>query len=466
MNSVFLKIFHKIPNSIQFQLNTAYSKFPIQLRLGPAFWNTYSFLQKSQWWSKEVLEQYQMSQLRILLNHSYANVPYYRKTFDSIGLKPQHIHNLDDLSKVPLLTKDVFKLNYNEMVARNFDLTNLIKSNTSGTSGKPLQFYQEISENEKEWAFICHQWSRVGYKPGDPRVELRGKVIHGENRAILNPYSNVLRLSPLIENPLIAKYYLKKIKAFNSSFLHGYPSAIASFAFTIKKYDLKVPFRLKAVFFTSELVYEWQKVIVQEVFGCRTFSHYGMSEHVATAAECEQSAHYHFIPQYGITEIDPITNEIIATSFLNNINPFIRYRTTDTVSTPFRSKCNCCTRNYFPIVEDIQGRIEDYIITPEGTLISPAIITHPFKNLRTVKDTQLIQESATQLILRVVLWDRIISKDSATELRQLSMGLQEILGVNIQIKTEIVNELKRLKSGKFKWILSEVSKGLIERGLD
>ncbi|MDG6223236.1 MAG: hypothetical protein QCH99_08250 [Candidatus Bathyarchaeota archaeon] len=459
-------VLSRLPNSLKTFLKYSYSTVPCSVRLGKAFWQTYLFLQISQWWTREQLENYQMEQLRGLLQHTYDNVPYYRKIFDVNKFKPKDIHTLDDLKTLPTLDKNTFKNSFKELIARNIsDYGHLQNSHTSGTSGKPLHFYLGFSETEREWAFVCHQWSRVGYKPGDPRVELRGPVSSGAGQVIHDPINNVLRLSPRIDDVKIAQYYLKRMKLFNSPFLHGYPSAIATFAHIIRKHNLEIPFKLKAVLFTSEVVYDWERETVQEVFGCRVFSHYGMSEHVATAAECERSNYYHFVPQYGITEIDPKTHEIIATSFLNYANPFIRYRTTD-IAQSVLSKCKYCVRHYFPIIKKIQGRLEDYIITPSGTLIPPAIITHPFKELKNIKDTQLIQESVNQLVLCVVLWDKPVSKASKAELKQLSKDLQEILGVDMQIKTEIMDEIELLKSGKFKWIISNVSKGLIEKGLE
>jgi len=438
---------------------------PVSVRYRRIFRETYYFLQTSQWWSKEKLKKYQLMRLRRLLHHAYENVPYYRKVFKQRNLVPNDIKSLEDLKKLPVLDKDTFKKHFNEIIARNINLKNTVLSHTSGTTGKPLQFYQSHSELEKERAFICHQWSRVGYRPGDPCVEIRGSIIGGKYPIEYDSIGNVLRLSPRIDNKEVAQFYLRKIKAFGAKYLHGYPSAIASFASIVKKYGLSVPFKLKAVFFASEKVYDWEREIVEEVFKARVFSHYGLAEHVALAAECEFSSYYHFVPQYGIVEIDPQTHEIIATGFLNYVNPFIRYRTTDVVSLPILSSCPYCGRNYFPIVRDIEGRLEDFIITPQGLSISPAVITHPFKNLKTIKESQLIQESLHKVVLRVVPWSRE-EKMLKAELQFLSTALQEILGPDMQIEVEIVEEIKKTKSGKFKWIISKVSKGLIERGLE
>jgi phenylacetate-CoA ligase len=443
-----------------------YEAVPVSIRLGKTFWETYNFLQESQWWSAEKLKKYQLLQLKRLLYHSYENVPYYRMIFKEKNLKPSDIKSLDDLRKLPVLDKDTFKLNFSKMMARNIDVKKLRMSHTSGTTGKPLQFYQEPFESEKEWAFICHQWSRVGYRPGEPRVELRGPIIRGKSRVYYDPITKVLRLLPYIETKEVAEYYIKIIKSFGTNFLHGYPSVIASLAYMVKRYNIAVPFKLKAVLFASENVYDWEREIVEEVFKCRVFAHYGLAEHVALAAECEYNHFYHFVPQYGITEIDPDTHEIIATGFLNYVNPFIRYKTTDIASSPVISKCENCGRNYFPIVEKIEGRLEDFIVTPQGTLIAPSAITHLFKDLKTIKENQLIQEAPDQIVLRVVPWNKNMEEALKAELYCLCQGLREILGTDMQIKIEVVDEIERLKSGKFKWIQSKVSKGLIEKGLD
>jgi phenylacetate-CoA ligase len=454
----------RLPYPIQQSIRYVYSLIPPRIRYGRVFWETYNFLQESQWWSKERLEDYQMQQLNKLLKHAYENVPYYRRVFDERGLKPKDIQSLNDFKKLPYLDKNTFKLHAQDMIARNFSLKKLHMSHTSGTTGKPLQFYQDDFAAQREWAFIHHQWSRVGYKPGDARVEFRGAV-NRSNPVYYDPVSKVLRLSPLVDSKETAIYYMEKIESFGSQFLHGYPGAIASFANAIKQFKLIVPFQLKAVLFASEAVYEWEREIVREVFNCRIYSHYGMAEKVVLAAECEYSDHYHCLPQYGITEIDPNTREIIGTGFLNYANPFIRYRTTDIASLPVFTKCEKCGRNYYPVFAKVEGRLEDFIITPKGALIAPAIITHPFKDLKTIKDTQVVQESLGCVTLKAVPWDKSNMELLKLELKTLCGDLQSILGDEMQIKSEIVDEVQHPKSGKFKWVISNISRDSLEKGI-
>ena len=69
----------KLPYPIKQSLKYIYGTIPLSTRYGKAFRDTYKFLQESQLWSREKLEDYQMQQLSKLLHHAYENVPYYRK---------------------------------------------------------------------------------------------------------------------------------------------------------------------------------------------------------------------------------------------------------------------------------------------------------------------------------------------------------------------------------------------------
>ena len=457
-----INLIRKAPSWIKKPIKYVYGLIPYEKGLGKVFWDTYNFLQESQWWSKEKLEEYQMQQLEKLLHHAYENVPYYRRVFDERRLKPKDIQDFDDLKKLPYLTKDTFRDNFNneKIIAKNIKLSRLPMSHTSGTTGKPLQFYTNKDTGIKEWAFICHQWSRVGYKPSDKRIELRGSV-NQKNPIFYSKPSNVIRFSPIIENKEKAKLYLKKMEEFGAEFLHGYPGAIASFALLIKQYKLKINFKLKAILFASEIIYEWERKIAEEVFGCRIFSHYGCAEKVILAAECEKNQIYHCLPQYGVTEFNPQTKEVIATGFLNTVNPFIKYKMTDVALNPRVDPCQECYRNYYPVFDGIEGRLEDFIVTSEGSLIAPAIITHPFKDLKTIKNTQIIQKSTEKIILRIVSLESINKDLLNEEIQFLSKELKKIIGEKIKIIPEVVNEIELSSSGKFKWIISEIANNFI-----
>lgn len=452
---------NRLPFPFKRGLKYFHGILPPRLRYGKIFWETYNFLKKSQWWSQEKLLDYQMGQLSKLLKHAYDNVPHYRKIFNERDFKPKNIQCVDDLKKLPYLDKDTFKANFDDMIARIYKCDSLPTGHTGGTTGKPLQFYEDPTTFQKELAFIFHQWSRVGYSPGEPRVVLRG-IINREKPIYYNPRQKFLKFYPITDSKERVKYYIERMKSFGAEFLHCYPGAVTSFALAIKKYGISVPFKLKAVFFASEPVYKWQREIVREVFNCKLLSHYGLGEKVVLAAECENSRSYHCMPQYGITEFDPYSNEIIGTGFINYANPFIRYRTTDIATKQVYLGCKYCGRNYYPIFERVEGRIGDLIITPEGVMISPASLTLPFMDLKTIKNAQIVQNSLNKVIINVEKWDKSDEKEFEREVEQLCKDLSDFFGGNINVSWNLMDKVKRTKSGKFKWVHSNVSKEFIK----
>lgn len=452
----------RLPYPLLQPIKYLYGAVPSSVRLGRVFWDTYDFLRDSEAWDRTRLEEYQMNQLVRLLAQAKATVPYYGRLFAEYGFDPHDLSSLTDLSRIPVLEKDTVRTAGTEMLSTAVSRRGLRVSHTSGTTGKPLQFWEDPSVSQKEMAFIFHQWARVDYKPGEPRVELRGPVIRGGSE--YNPHLRVLRLSPAIHGKETTVSHLEKMRTFGARFLHGYPSAIASFAFSIKQQGLKVPFNLRAVLFASEAVYTWEREVVQEAFNCRVFSHYGCAEKVILAAECEESVSYHCLPQYGVTEFEPDTGAIIATGFVNTVFPFIRYKLTDRVSLPTKDGCHECGRSYFPVFERVEGRLEDFLIAADGTPISPAIVTHPFKDLKSVRETQIIQDDIDRIVLRATLWPDANTDLVKQELQYLQKALKAIVGCS-NVAVEIVDTLPKEASGKFRWIISNISSDMLQKGL-
>ncbi len=461
------RVTNVLPAGFKEALKRVYGSIPSRLRLKKVFWETYNFLQESQWWDEGRLREYQQRVLAGLLEHAYVNVPFYRKVFNSIGLLPSDIEDVEDLKALPMTSKDLLRRRIEDFLSEGCDIKRMNVVTTSGTTGKSVSLYEPHDVRYKEFAFICHQWSRVGYSPGELRVEIRGQIFT-DRRYQYNPVENAVRLSPLIDSRHTAEYYLDKINSMGARFIHGYPGAISSLAFAVRKYGIKIPFRLKAVLFASENVYPWQRQLVNEVFDCRVYSHYGMAEKVCLAGECERSNTYHFVPQYGVTEIDERTGEIIATGFLNRAVPLLRYRTGDLASHPWKISCDECHRDYYPIIDRLEGRVGDVIFNKDGIPVSPVVLARPFKDLKHLQETQLVQFEPGRLLVKAVPASYAQLKDCMDELEEVVFKLKVLLGQEVVIDHEIVEGIERTGSGKFCWIIShcgdEIMRDMLGRG--
>ena len=87
---------------------------------------------------------------------------------------------------------------------------------------------------------------------------------------------------------------------------------------------------------------------------------------------------------------------------------------------------------------------ESIVTLPDGRLISPSVLTHPFKPMHNIAESQIIQESVDRLVVKVVKKDTYTKKDED----QLLFAFNERLGKSIKIRVEYVDQISRTKSGK------------------
>lgn len=86
------------------------------------------------------MKAYQDKSIRKVVKYAY-NVPLYNKEYKEQGIHPSDIRGLNDLKKLPIITKNDLRENYpNGIIPENFDKENSFLLSTSGSSGKPLFF--------------------------------------------------------------------------------------------------------------------------------------------------------------------------------------------------------------------------------------------------------------------------------------------------------------------------------------
>lgn len=457
------KLVKKLPHPIKQGLKYIYGSIPPRFRYGNVFWDTYNFLQESQWWSREKLEEYQMQQLEKLLKHAYENVPYYRRVFDERGLKPKDINDFEDLKKLPYLTKEIIQENLPDLVAKNYPKSNLQYVTTGGSTGIPLGFYQQKNvSNAKELAFMLIQWNRVGFKIGDKCVVLRGNVVHSASKSKFWEYDQVNKNLILSSYHMTAETlprYIAKIREFKPDFIQAYPSAITILSKFMKENDIEPFPTVKAILCASENLYPWQVDLLESILKCRIWDFYGHSERAALAGQCEKSNYYHIQPEYGIVELvgddgKPVTGddsmgEIVATGFNNFACPFIRYRTMD-MAVSSNTKCEC-GRNY-ALLKRIEGRLQELIITKNNRLISMTAINMHSDVFDNVKQFQFYQDKKGQVILNIVRKDTYTERDT----QYIRKELYKKLGNDVKLTICFIEYIPRTQSGKYRFLIQKL----------
>ncbi len=456
----------RLPYPVKHRLKYIYRVIPLSFRYGKVFWDTYKFLQKSQWWSKEKLEEYQMQQLEKLLAHSYENVPYYRRIFNERDLKPKDIKSIGDLRKLSYLTKDIIRENLPDLIAQNYPKSKLKYVTTSGTTGIPLGLYWEKGvSNPKEWAFVWRQWNWARFRFGEKRVILRGNVINrfkdGKRQwSEYNPINKALYLSSYDMTDENLHKYIEQINKFKPVALQGYPSSLYILANFLRNNELILG-GIKCILTCSETLYPHQREMIEKYLGAKIYDHYGNSERNALIMQCEKGG-YHVISEYGVIELidndnnsvnkDGEVGEIIATGFNNYAMPFIRYKTGD-LGIYSKKKC-LCGRNY-PLVERIEGRVQEFIVAKDGSLISlgPALFGIHDDKWSNIKQIQFLQKDPGNLTIQIV-------KNQSCSENEISEYVLKLFKVRFEglfkLKVNCLDDIPRTKSGKHKYLVQEV----------
>jgi len=417
--------------------------------------------EKQQWFSPGELKVFQNEKLRTLIKHSYSHVPYYRQIMDERKLKPTDIQSADELRKLPLLTREDVGRNIAQLTATNFKRSQLLLGHTSGTTGSPLEFYYDdqvcLIKNVVDW----RQKGWAGIHTGDKLAFFLGRVVVPITRKKppfwrTNWILNHLFFSSFHLSEENIEHYVDMLEQFAPVALEGYPSTayiIARFLISRKK---TIP--LKAVFTSSETLLPHQRETIEKAFECRLFDFYGLAERVMFATECSTHEGHHLNMDFGITEVldkngKPVPcgqmGRIVATGLHNYAMPLIRYQTSDITS--IRGERCSCGRS-FPLMEDVTTKAEDIITTKDGRYISSSILTHPFKPMHSIAESQIIQEDREHIRIKIVTRSSYQDKDTSYLIEEM----KKRVGGDMEVEIEFVDQIPRTKAGKFRWVISKV----------
>lgn len=414
--------------------------------------------------SKKEVEQYQFKKLKEIFEYSYENVPYYNELFNKNNFHPDNFKSLEDIKKIPYLTKNIIKNNQEKLISRVFPKKYLKIEHTGGTTGLPMDFVlDKRTSSPYEMAFLEKMWKRIGYNLFDRTIVLRQdtveKIIEGRKYWKMKYPQNWLIMSAFHLNIDTFHVFYKKILSFKPKFIIAFPSNAYLLAKLIKMNNLKNIPTLKAVICSSENMYEWQRKYMEEVYKVRIFSYYGHSEKCVIASECSDSSLYVFNPHYGFTELISKDNnwcskenergEIVVTGFNNFASPLIRYKTDDIGV----NSTKCCNDNpsWFTI-KKIEGRIQDFLVDKDGIPKTYIHIDRPFWDIRDkLYAYQYIQNTPGKVLLNIHTKEKLGSK----EIEDIKKDFLKVY-LKFEIEVKQVKYIPRTKSGKFRYLVQNI----------
>lgn len=415
-------------------------------------------LEQSQWFDSKQLQALQIQRLRALLMHAQEYVPYYKNLFAELGFEASSIDSLDVLQKLPFLTKPIIRENTEALKSSIPD--NLAKFNTGGSSGAPLVFY---IGNERVSHDVAAKWRATrwwGVDIGDPELVLWGSPIElGAQDRVRVVRDKLLRtqLLPAFEmSDEKLHQFVQQMQKFRPKMLFGYPSAFDRIAKFVQAQNLDLSdLGVAVVFVTSEYLYPEQRANIETCFGCKVANGYGGRDAGFIAHECPQGNMHITAEDIIVETVDTAGNcvpagesgEIVVTHLATRGFPFIRYKTGD-IGILSQRLCEC--GRGLPLLEEIQGRTTDFIVSQEGNVMHGLALIYVLRDMQGIKEFKIVQESKDLTRVFLITEEPFAQDDEAA----IKQGFKQRLGQNVDIVIDHVTTIPAEKSGKFRYVVS------------
>lgn len=409
-------------------------------------------LRKDQWLPREKLEEIQVKRLRVLLKYAYENVKYYRKLFDSVGVKPEDIRTVEDLTKIPITTRlQLQQLPPEEIVAKGVDLNDCKKITTAGSSGIPLVVYLRKEDN----SFYDMVWARTSLENGKRLWNSTAYFkFHFPSKFWFERLGIWKKeIISLLDAP---EKQIETLRCIRPDVIRGNAFGLVNLAKIIKQKGIE-GINPRLVFSMGSLLDHQSRELIESAFGAEVFDYYGATELGCIAWECSEHRGYHinidtvvveFIKKGRVAGPGEI-GKIICTGLHSFAMPFIRYDIGD-VGIASDEKCPC--GRGLPLLKSIEGRADDFFVSANGTLHSPSVIVNQIKLISGISQFRIIQQSE-----RIVTAQVVPNKDFSWETsKKIKETMRKIMGNDLNIKVQIFDVIPPDPSGKIRSLISKV----------
>jgi len=413
------------------------------------------------------LSDFQEKHLKKLLLHAYKNVPYYTHVFEKIGLINDGNVDLSKFNKIPILTKDIIRKHYAELISKDHTDRKWYYKESGGSTGEPIKILQD--DVYVRWRNAAEHYYYANIlnidEIGSKKVIIWGSwsdLFQG-TKGIKAKISSWLKNSKLLNCLKMTEddieRYIKIINSYKPKLIRGYSSSLYELCRYAENNKLKV-FTPKAIVGTAETLTPEMRKQIETVFGTKLYNFYGAREVSSIAGECKEGL-MHIFSFYNHVEILDGKNKpakkgeegrVIVTNLYNYSMPIIRFEIGD-VAVLGSKKCKC--GNLLPVLERITGRITEWFVKEDGTTISPVFFIILFMGVyekRLFKKFQIIQEDYKKIRILIVPENG----KKMSHKKDIEEKIKHLMGKDCNIKWEYVDDIPKTKSGKYVFVKSLV----------
>ena len=421
------------------------------------------YLEAAAKYTPEALNALRLHRLQRLLNHAQQHVPFYRERFAKAGFNPRLMQRVEDIQQLPCLTKADIQQHGQQLLSEHCKPAQLMRDSSGGSTGEPTHYYKDRAYHQLRAVDQIRHDRFSGWDIGQPYALIWGS---SKDLSALSSLKQqwvtrwIHRCYPLdafdMQHDAMLRY-MRQLERVQPVMILGYANALAVFADFLAQHFPKHNIRPKGIISSAEALSEAKRQRIESVFACKVLNRYGSREVGLIASECSAQQGLHINADNLLVEVlddqgKPVgpgeLGELVVTDFHNFAMPFIRYRLGDMGS--FSDQLCACGRN-LPLLQNVQGRVSDFLTATDGRLIHGEYFTHMFYGQDNVKKFQLIQETLTQVTLKLVLKDQ-----QAVELHAYRAQIQQALGQTVTVDIQLLEHIPPAASGKFLFTQSKV----------
>lgn len=408
-------------------------------------------LNKSQYWSREKVEKYQLEKLNALILEVRKRSKFYASRFKNLDVPLIDLNQFKNV--IPFMTKRDIIENSKEIKIEGSSKS--YKHSTSGSSGDPISvFISGMAEAyRKAGALRFRDW--WGIKPYEKSVliwryenQTGGNLIDKLKKAFKFRYDvNVYSL-----NDDTIKVHFEKIEKFKPTYIRGYTSGVLEFTRLLDQNNLKFKkASFKVAIVTAENLFDHDRKYIEQILKCKVANEFGSAEAGLFAYECP-SGSMHIYEEANYIYND---NNLSAymTEFFNDSMPLINYKNDDKLKIS-NHLCSCGIT--LRVIEELVGRESGYIEKSDGTKLNQGILICVFIELQEIGYSQAIEKF--KVIQRGNNFDVYIVplKNYNKEVENyIDNKMRTLIGEKIIIKFHIKDKIEREKSGKLRYFVKE-----------
>jgi phenylacetate-CoA ligase len=412
--------------------------------------------------SPATIARHQRRRLAETVDYAYRHVPHYREAMTRRGLRPGDISTAADLARLPLLERAEIQRDPERFTSREHPIERHVPLQTGGSSGVPLTIYYDPFALAQLGA---HSQRAGSFQRRLARRRLRCRTLAIAHRPVASTepvqktFGRLRKLAGLefrlasILDPV--ERNLEQINRYRPHILLSHGSYLEALFVHLHARDVPM-WMPRLVLYGGDAMSRSARALIEHRFGVPVLSVYGAYEAPSMAFECPHRLGLHvnvdlyplrIVDDSGREVRDGAKGDVVISNLVNRGTILLNYRLGD-LARWTGAECPC--GRTLPLLSFAGERKGDWLLTASGQKLHPATVTEVLEVDRDIFRYQVTQRAVTRLSIGLVCRP---DSDRAAIRERVKHGFAELLGPELEVEVEFVDDLPRTARGKVRTVV-------------